>query len=57
MYAFIQKMSLVVFLFTMMMTMITDTIMLALFMTVVIWSHDNFQDYEEIRIEYVSDDE
>ena len=46
-----------VFLLTLLMTVITDTMMLALFILLVIWSHDKFQDYEEVRIQYVSDEE
>jgi uncharacterized membrane protein YqjE len=51
-------MSILVFMFVILMTMVTDTIMLATLMILVIWSHDNFQDIEETRhIEYVSDSE
>ena len=51
-------MSIMVFLFVVLMTMVTDTVMLAACFVLVIWAHDNFQDIEETRyIEYVSDSE
>lgn len=51
-------MSILVFMGVILVTVVTDTMMLVAFSVLVIWAHDKFQDIKETRyIEYVSDSE
>lgn len=52
------KMSIFVFMFVVLMTLVTDTLMFLTLIILAIWSHNKLYDYEEVqRIEYVSDSE